>query len=57
MNANYEISDKEIMKAMKDAFDFVIGVTEGKKEAKARRAKADFFNLKEIIENTESVMF
>lgn len=57
MNANYEINDNEIMKAMKDAFDFVNGVTEGKKKARARRAKADFFNLKEIIENTELVMF
>ena len=52
-----EISDKEIMKAMQEAFDFVNGVTEAKKKARARRAKADFFNLKEIVKNTEAIMF
>lgn len=57
MTQNYEISDAEILKALRDALDFVNGVKEEKKKARARKAKADFFNLKAIAENSECIMF
>lgn len=30
---------------------------ETKRKAKARKAKADFFNLNEVVKNTEAIMF
>ena len=57
MNTRHEITDAEIMKALNDAMDFAFGVKEEKKKARARKAKADFFNLNELVKNTEAIVF
>ena len=57
LQALNEISEAEIIKILHESLDFVNGVKEEKKRARARKAKADFFNLNEVVKNSEVIFF
>lgn len=58
MNKNIAINDQEIINIFSKIFNEPsLEEKEAKRRAKIRKAKADFFNLNEIVNNTEAIMF
>lgn len=58
MEKTFNINDKELSNLMNNIIDdIVFGKKEAKKKARARKAKADFFNLNEVVNNSEVIMF
>jgi hypothetical protein len=49
-----EMTDLEINKLFESILN---DDKETKRKARARKAKADFFNLNEVVKNTEAIMF
>ena len=58
MEKTFNINDKELSNLMNNIIDdIVFGKKEAKKKARARKAKADFFNLNEVVNNSEVIIF
>ncbi len=58
MEKTINISDKELNKLINRTIDdIVFGGKEKRKKERARKAKADFFNLKEVVKETDVIMF
>lgn len=58
MEKTFNINDKELSNLMNNIIDdIVFGKKEAKRKARARKAKADFFNLNEVVNNSEVIMF
>ena len=58
MEKTFKISDKELNNLINNTIDdIVFGKKEAKRKARARKAKADFFNLNALVESSEVIVF
>jgi hypothetical protein len=58
MEKTINISDKELNELINRTIDdIVFGGKERKRKERARKAKADFFNLKEVVKEKDVIMF
>lgn len=58
MEKTINISDKELNKLINRTIDdIVFGGKEKRRKERARKAKADFFNLKEVVMEKDVIMF
>ena len=58
MEKTINISDKELNELINRTLDdIVFGGKERRRKERARKAKADFFNLKEVVKEKDVIMF
>lgn len=58
MEKTINISDKELNELINRTIDdIVFGGKERRRKERARKAKADFFNLKEVVKEKDVIMF
>lgn len=58
MEKTLNMTDKELNNLINSTIDeIVFGGKEKRSKERARKAKADFFNLNEVVKNTEAIMF
>lgn len=58
MEKTINISDKELNELINRTIDdIVFGGKEKRRKERARKAKADFFNLKEVVKEKDVIMF
>ena len=58
MEKTLNITDKELNKLINSTIDeIVFGGKEKRRKERARKAKADFFNLKEVVKEKDVIMF
>ena len=58
MEKTLNMTDKELNNLINSTIDeIVFGGKEKRRKERARKAKADFFNLNEVVKNTEAIMF
>lgn len=58
MEKTINISDKDLNKLINRTIDdIVFGGKEKRRKERARKAKADFFNLKEVVKEKDVIMF
>ena len=55
--ADFGISDLDIMKVMRKVLAEDNGEAEAKRKQRARKAKADFFNLNALVGSSEAIVF
>lgn len=58
MGKTLNITDKELNNLINSTIDeIVFGGKEKRRKERSRKAKADFFNLNEVVKNAEAIMF
>lgn len=58
MEKTINISDKELNELINRTIDdIVFGSKERRRKERARKAKADFFNLKKVVKEKDVIMF
>lgn len=58
MGKTINISDKDLNELINRTIDdIVFGGKERRRKERARKAKADFFNLKEVVKEKDVIMF
>lgn len=58
MEKTLNITDKELNKLINSTIDeIVFGGKEKRRKERARKAKEDFFNLKEVVKEKDVIMF
>lgn len=58
MEKTLNITDKELNNLINNTIDeIVFGGKEKRRKERARKAKADFFNLNEVVKNAEVIIF
>ena len=55
--ADYGISDLDIIKVLRKTLAEDNGEAEAKRKQRARKAKADFFNLNEVVKTQDAIFF
>ena len=58
MEKTFNMTDAELNKLINSTIDEIVyGGKEKRRKARARKAKADFFNLNAIVESSEVIVF